>query len=71
MKRSFKLASEAGLLSLSHSAFAIQVAMVLIATAPFALTVGALEASLLGDESPSAVEAAMAISGSTKPGPKK
>jgi hypothetical protein len=71
MQRSFKLASEAGWPSLSHLAFVIQVALVLIATVLFALTVGVLEASLLGDESLSAVEAAMAISGSTRPEPTK
>jgi hypothetical protein len=71
MQRSLKLASEAGSLSLSHSAFAIHVAMVLIATVLLALTVGALEVSLLADESLSTVEAAMAISGSTKPEPTK
>ena len=60
MQRSFQDGDRAGSPSLSHWGLAPQVAMALIATVLLALTLGALEAFLLGDESLSAVEAAMA-----------
>jgi hypothetical protein len=55
----------------SHSAFAAHAAMALIVIVPLALTSVALEIFLAGDENLSALEAAMAISGSAKPGPTK
>jgi hypothetical protein len=75
-RRSFRLASQAsrkiaGEPSLSHSGFAAHGAMALIVIVLLALTFSALEISLSGDESLSALEVAMAISGSTKPGPTK
>jgi hypothetical protein len=75
-RSSVKLASRAsrkiaGQPSLSHSGFAAHAAMALIVIVLLALTSAALEISLAGDESLSALEAAMAISGSTKPGPTK
>jgi hypothetical protein len=45
--------------------------MALIVIVLFTLTFAALEVFLSGDESLSALEAAMAISGPTKPGPTK
>jgi len=45
--------------------------MALIVIVLLALTSAALEIFLAGNESLSAIEAAMAISGSTKPGPTK
>jgi hypothetical protein len=78
MQRSFKLASQAsckitGEPSLSHWGFAAHAAMALIVIVLLALTFADLEIFLSGDESLSAVEAAMAIGGSTKlkPGPTK
>ena len=71
MQRSFKLATQAGEPSLDHWGFAVQTAMALIVVVLFTLTFAALEGFLLGDESLSALEAAMAISGPTKPEPTK
>jgi ABC-type molybdate transport system permease subunit len=59
MQRSFKLATQAGEPSLDHWGFAVQTAMALIVIVLFTLTVAALERFLLGDESLSAIEAAM------------
>jgi hypothetical protein len=66
MQRSLKLASQLGRIIsveplLTHWGFAVQAAMALIVIVLAALTVAALEVSLLGDESLSAIEAAMAI----------
>jgi hypothetical protein len=74
-RSSFKLASQAGGKiavepSLSHWGFAAHAAMALIVIVLLALTSAALEIFLSGDESLSALEAAMAI-GFTKPGPTK
>jgi ABC-type uncharacterized transport system permease subunit len=76
MQRSFKLASQAsrkiaGEPSLSHWGFAAHAAMALVVIVLLALTFAGLKIFLSGDESLSALEAAMAISGSTKPGPTK
>jgi len=59
MQRSFKLATQAGEPSLDHWAFAFQAAMALIVIVLFTLTFAALEVFLSGDESLSAIEAAM------------
>jgi len=64
MQRSLKLASQLGRIItvehlLTHWGVAVQAAMALIAIVLAALTVAALEVSLLGDESLSAIEAAM------------
>ena len=66
MHRSFKLASQAGRIitgepALSHWGFAAQAVMALIVIVLFTLTFAALEIFLLGDETLSALEAAMAI----------
>jgi hypothetical protein len=72
MQRSgFKLASQAGSPSLSHWGLAAHAAMAVIVIILLALTSVALEIFLSGDESLSALEAAMAINGSAKPGPTK
>jgi hypothetical protein len=71
MQRSFKLATQAGEPSLDHWGFAVHTAMALMVIVLFTLTFAALEVFLSGDESLSALEAAMAISGPTKPGPTK
>jgi len=78
MQRSSKLASQAGREiagepSLSHWGLAAHAAMALIVIVLLALTFAGLEVFLSGDESLSAVEAAMATGGSTKlkPGPTK
>jgi hypothetical protein len=67
MQRSFKLATQAGEPSLDHWGFAVHTAMALMVVVLFTLTFAALE----GDQSLSALEAAMAISGPTKPEPTK
>jgi hypothetical protein len=64
MQHGFKLASQVsrtGEASLDHWGFAAQVAMALIVILLFTLTCAALETFLSGDESLSALEAAMAI----------
>ena len=63
MQRSLKLARQVSRPkpSLNHWAFAAQVAMALIVIVLFTLTFAALEIFLLGDESLSALEAAMTI----------
>ena len=66
MHRSFKLASQVshiitGEQALSHRAFAVQAVMALIVIILLTLTFAALEVFVLGDESLSALEAAMAI----------
>jgi len=72
MQRRLKLAgqlSRTGKLSLSHWAFAVHTTMALIVIVLVALTLSELEVSLSGDESLSALEAAMAtraITGPTK-----
>jgi hypothetical protein len=79
MQRStFKLATQArrkiaGEPSLNHSGFTAHAAMALIMIVLLALTLAALETFLSGDESLSALEAAMSTGGSTKskPGPTK
>ena len=71
MQRSFRLATQVGEPSLDHWGFAVQTAMALIVVVLFTLTFAALEGFLLGDESLSGLEAAMAISGPTKPEPTK
>jgi hypothetical protein len=71
MQRSFKLATQAGELSLDYWGFAVHTAMALIVVVLFTLTFAALEVFLSGDESLSALEAAMAISGPTKSEPTK
>ena len=68
MQRSLKLASQLGSIItveplLTHWGFAVQAAMALIVIVLFTLTVAALETFLLGDESLSAIEAAMNVSG--------
>src|SRR5262249_33480956 len=73
-RSSFKLASQANRKiatepSLSHWGFAAHAAMALIVIVLLTLTSAALEIFLSGDESLSALEAA--ISASTKPGPTK
>jgi hypothetical protein len=69
MQRSFKLATQAGEPSLDYWGLAVHTAMALVVVVLFTLTFAALEVFLSGDESLSAVEAAMAVSGSIKPGP--
>ena len=59
MQRSLKLASQAGVPSLDHWGFAVQTAMALIVIVLFALTTGALEVFLSGNESLSALAAAI------------
>jgi len=59
MQRSFKLSTQAGEPSLDHWGFAVQAAMALIVIVLFTLTFAALEVFLSGDESLSAIEAAM------------
>jgi len=66
MHRSFKLASQVSRIitgepALSHWAFAVQAAMALIVIVLLTLTFAALEVFVLGDETLSALEAAMAI----------
>jgi len=66
MHRSFKLASQVsrtitGEPALSHWGFAVQAIMALIVIVLLTLTFAALEVFVLGDESLSALEAAMAI----------
>ena len=64
MQRSLKLANQLSRIVTrepTHWGFVVQAAMALIAIVLAALTVAALEVSLLGDESLSAIEAAMAI----------
>jgi hypothetical protein len=62
MDRSFRLASQLGrIITVEHLAFAVHAAMALIVLVLAALTVAALEVSLLGDESLSALEAAMGV----------
>jgi len=59
MDRSFRLASQLGrIITVEHLAFAVHAAMALIVLVLAALTVAALE---VGDESLSALEAAMGI----------
>ena len=70
-RSSFRLASQAGSPSLRQWGFVAHAAMALIVIVLLALTSAALEIFLAGNESLSAIEAAMAISGSTKPGPTK
>ena len=60
MQRSLKLASQAGSPSLSHWGFAAHAAMALVVIVLLTLTFAALETFLSGDQSLSAVEAAMA-----------
>jgi hypothetical protein len=71
MQRSFKLATQAGEPSLDHWGFAVQTAMALIVVVLFTLAFAALEGFLSGDESLSALKAAMAISKPTKSAPTK
>jgi hypothetical protein len=59
MQRTFKLASQAGEPSLDHWRFASQAAMALTVIVLLTLTFAALEVFLSGDESLSALEAAM------------
>ena len=59
MQRSFKLATQAGEPSLDHWGFAVRTAMALIVIVLFTLTFAAFEVFLSGDESLSAIEAAM------------
>ena len=66
MQRSFKLASQVSRIitrepALSHWGFAVQAIMALIVIVLLTLTFAALEVFVLGDESLSALEAAMAI----------
>ena len=61
----------AGEPSLSHWGFAAHPAMALIVVVLLALTFASLETFLSSDQSLNALEAAMAIGGSTKPGPTK
>jgi len=66
MHRSFKLASQVSRIitgepALSHWGFAVQAIMALIVIVLLTLTFAALEVFVLGDESLSALEAAMAI----------
>ena len=58
-RSSFKLASQSGSPSLRQWGFAAHAAMALIVIVLFTLTVAALEISLSGDESLSAIEAGM------------
>jgi len=63
MQRSFKLAGQVSRKagpSLSHWAFAVHAAMAFIGIVLFTLTITELEVSLSGDESLSALQAAMA-----------
>ena len=59
MQRSFKLATQAGEPSLNYWGFAVHTAMALIVIVLFTLTFAALEVFLSGDQSLSALEAAM------------
>jgi hypothetical protein len=66
MQPSLKLAGQVGRIitgepALSHWGFAVQSVMALIVIVLLTLTFAALEVFLLGDESLSALEAAMAI----------
>ena len=66
MQRSLKLASQLGRIItveplLTHWGFAVQAAMALIVIVLFTLTVAALEVFVSGDQSLSAIEAAMGI----------
>ena len=66
MQPSLKLASQVGRIiteepALSYWAFAVQAAMALIVIVLLTLTFAALEVFVLGDETLSALEAAMAI----------
>jgi hypothetical protein len=75
-RSSFKLASQASRKiaaepSLSHWGFAAHAAMALTVIVLLMLTSAALEKFLSGDESLSALEAAMAPGRSTRPGPTK
>src|SRR5262249_16630688 len=58
-------------LGISHWGLAAHATMALVVIVLLALTSAGLEVFLSGDESLSALEAVMAISGSTKPGPAK
>jgi len=60
MQRTASQVSRIGEPSLSHWAFAVQAVMALIVIVLLTLTFAALEVSLSGDESVSALEAAMA-----------
>ena len=76
MQRSLKLASELSRIPTveplqTHWGFAAHAAMALIVIVLCTLAVAALEVFLSGDESLSALEAAMAISGPTKSAPTK
>ena len=69
MQRSIKLATRGGKPALDHWAIAVHTTMALIVIVLVALTLSELEVSLSGDESLSALEAAMAtraITGPTK-----
>jgi hypothetical protein len=75
-RSSFKLASQVSRKieaepSLSHWGFAAHAAMALIVIVLLTLTSAALEKFLSGDESLSALEAAMATGGFTRSGPTK
>jgi hypothetical protein len=59
MQRSFKLATQAREPSLDHWGFVVQTAMALIVIVLVTLTFAALEVFVSGDESLSAIEAAM------------
>jgi hypothetical protein len=62
MQRRLKLASQLGCtITIERLGFAVHAAMVLIVIVLYTLTVAALETFLLGDESLSALEAAMGI----------
>ena len=62
MQRSFKLATQtAGEPSLDYWGFAVHTAMALVVVVLFTLTFSALEGFLLGDESLSALQAAMSL----------
>jgi len=66
MQRSLKLASQLGSIItveplLTHWGFAVQAAMALIVIVLFTLTFAALEVFVSGDQSLSAIEAAMGI----------
>jgi len=62
MERSFRLASQLGrIITVGHLGYAVHAAMALIVIVLFSLTVAALETFLLGDESLTALEAAMGI----------
>ena len=62
MERSFRLASQLGrIITVEHLGFAVHAAMALIVIVLLTLTMAALEVFLSGDESLSALEAAMGI----------